>query len=163
MSAIDIRFDLSNEAALDFIRKYDFAFARRQLIFDVEALRAVLLGAESAGWSLKRIGDEILAATNLDNRVCEMLAQTETIRAANAAALASYLKAGIERVVWIADSRSCQYCRKLSRKAIPIGKPFLESGPFQARKNGRALLIRESVFSPPLHWDCRCAVSADVV
>jgi F like protein len=162
VSNIDIRLDLSNADVGRFLRNYDFAWARRQLIFDVEALRAIFLRAETEGWSLVRLGTEIEAAGQLDGELADLLARTETIRAANFGAIASYSAAGVERIVWLADSDACQYCRKLNRKAIPIGKPFLEPGSFQARKNGRPLLIREAVLAPPLHWGCRCAVRAGI-
>lgn len=162
MSEIGNRFDLGNADVIHFLRNYDFAWARRQLVFNVEAVRAILLSAESEGWSLVRISREIQAVTLLDGALAELLARTETIRAANLASVASYSKAGIDRVVWLADSDSCQYCRNLNGKTTPISKPFLEPGPFQARKNGWPLLVREPVFASPLHWGCRCTVRADV-
>jgi hypothetical protein len=39
------RFDLSNADVVQFLRTYDFAWARRQLIFDVEAFRGAILRA----------------------------------------------------------------------------------------------------------------------
>lgn len=162
VSNIGSRFDLSNADVIRFLRNYDFAWARRQLIFDIETLRATLLRAETEGWNLVRLGREIEAVTQLDGVLADLLARTESIRAANFGAIASYAAAGVKQIIWLADSDACQYCRKLNRKVIPNGKPFLEPGAFQARKNGRPLLIREAVFAPPLHWGCRCAVRAGV-
>jgi hypothetical protein len=161
-SKVGIRFDLSNADVIDFVRNYDFAWARRQIVFDVETFRGLLIKAETEGWSLPDLTREIQAVTPLDGALADLLARTETIRAANFGAVASYSEAGIERIVWLADSDSCQYCRKLNGKTTPIRKPFLEPGPFQARKNGQPLLVREPVFASPLHWGCRCAVRADV-
>jgi hypothetical protein len=156
---LGIRFDLSNAHVVQFLRTYDFAWARRQLVFDVEALRGAILRAETEGWSVNRLSDEIQAITQLDGTLADLLAQTESIRAANFGAVSSYSAAGVARLAWLASDDCCQYCRKLSRKTVPIGKPFLESGAFQVRKNGRPLLVLEAVFAPPLHWGCRCAVS----
>lgn len=158
---MDIRFDLSNADVLQFLRAYDFAWARRQIIFDIEAVRAIFLRAETGGDG-RNLSREIEAVTLLDGTLADLLARTEMIRAANAAAITSYRRAGVERLAWVADSDSCQYCRKLNRTVTPVTKPFLEPGEFLARKNGRTLLVRDAVFGPPLHWGCRCAVRADI-
>jgi hypothetical protein len=134
----DIRFDLSNTDALQFLRAYDFAWARRQIIFDVEAVRAIFLRAETEGRSLSTLSREIEGATQLDAELADLLARTETIRAANAGAIAYYKHAGIDRLAWIAGSDACQYCRKLNGCVTPIGTPFLDPGEFQARKEWAA-------------------------
>ncbi len=100
VSDISIRFDLSNAEVIRFLRNYDFAWARRQLIFDVEAVRAILLRAMTEGWNLVRMAGAIQAVTQLDGGLAHLLARTETIRAANYAAIASYSDARIEGGVW---------------------------------------------------------------
>lgn len=160
-SKVGIRFDLSNADVIDFVRNYDFAWARRQIVFDVETFRGLLIKAETG--SLRDLTRAIQREFKLDLGIADLLAQTESLRAANAGALASYRKAGIEAVRWMADLPArCQYCRALNNKQVAAGAPFLQPGEFSARRNGKPMIVFDPVCLPPLHFGCTCTIRAVV-
>ncbi len=160
-SKVGIGFDLSNVGVAAFIRNYDFAYARRQLLFDVEVFRGLLLAAETEGWSLDKLSRVIQREFKFDLGIADLLAQTETLRATNAAALASYRDAGIKTVQWLAGvPANCQYCRALSNKEVAPGAAFVKPGEFFARRNGKPLIVIEPVCLPPLHFGCKCTICA---
>ena len=74
-SKVGIRFDLSNADVIDFVRNYDFAWARRQIVFDVETFRGLLIKAETEGWSLPDLTREIQAVTPLDAALADQTSQ----------------------------------------------------------------------------------------
>jgi hypothetical protein len=162
VAEVGISFDISNQAAFDFLRAYDFAWARRNFRVEAEPLRALVLTAETEGWSLRKLGHALATAFNLDSDIAGQIAQMETFRAANAAALAGYKAARVQQIAWIASSDSCLHCRKLAQVPVPLSEPFAALGEFRARKNGRAIILREPLLYPPLHLGCSCCVRASL-
>jgi len=53
----------------------------------------------------------------------------------------------------------CAYCRKLSREATPIGKPFLEPGTYLARKTAENDLLKAAAASSRSRSCLRTAAS----
>jgi hypothetical protein len=149
---LGVNFDLSNEGLIKFVRSYHFAesadhlthgcLARRRAARD---LRGLLLRGLTEGWSHNRLRDavDVIFACGLD--LANHIASDETNRAANAAALASFIKNGITLKVWVCMPDACERCRALDGKTISIANNFSGGVPF-----------------PPLHMECHCAIRGEL-
>jgi len=162
---LGVKFDLSNADVIDFIRKYAFKFADKISSTSAGDVREILTEAETEGWSLSELSEHLQDKFEAwDSTRADMIARTETIRAANAGALESYKQAGITRKVWIADGDACPYCAGLDGTVISIDEPFLEQGTKYQPDGAKTPLSidYEDVDGPPAHPNCRCAVRAEV-
>jgi HK97 family phage portal protein len=162
---LGLSIDLSNEQVISFVKSYAFKFADKTVDTSAGDVRDLVEQSESEGWSVKELGDALSKVSeSWDKSRAELIAKTETVRASNAGALASYKAAGIVKKVWIADSAACPYCNALDGRVIGIDDAFLKMGDsFQPEGADSALSIRyEDVGYPPAHPNCRCSVGAEV-
>lgn len=162
---LGIRFDLSNQTVLDFVRTYAYKFADKTSDTSASEVRDLLTRAETEGWSVRELTANLDGLSeSWDTARAGTIARTETIRAANAGAIASYKAAGITLKVWISDAGSCPYCAALNGKVIGIDDAFLKMGQSYQPDGAKAPMTvsYEDVNGPPAHPNCRCAVRAEV-
>ena len=94
----------------------------------------------------------------------ERVARTEIIRSSNRANIESYRQAGVKYKVWMTSADCCDFCAPLEGKWIEIDEDFYSQGTTLEIEDAdgkvqRMYLDYESVGSPPLHPNCRCAIS----
>ena len=162
---LGVKFDLSNQDVIDFIKSYAFKFAQEISETSADDVRDIMTQAEQSGWSVKELGDALFEKfDDWDSTRADLVARTETIRAANAGAIASYKQAGITKKVWIADDDACPYCAGLDGTVIGIDDNFLDQGETYQPDGAQKPMDTsyDDVDAPPAHPNCRCAVRAEV-
>lgn len=160
---LGIKFDLSNAQVMEFMRAYAYKFAGKISATSADDVRAVMTNAYEQGSSLKEISGALQGVFDgWDKARADLIAQTESIRAANGGAILSYKLAGITKKIWIADSEACPYCAALNGRVVEIDTPFLKMGDsFHPDGASSAMQVTyEDVGFPPAHPRCRCAVRA---
>lgn len=113
--------------------------------------RAGLQAGDLSGEQIDRLTERF--ATQLLDQRCEMIARTETLRAANFGRLDAY-RLAIETgalgpnatKVWLASPGACPECVDLDETTAPVDEPF---------GNGDD--------APPAHPSCRCAIAINDV
>lgn len=162
---LGVKFDLSNQDVIDFIKSYAFKFAQQISATSAKDVRDIMTEAEQQGWSLKELGDALFEKfDDWDSTRADLVARTETIRAANAGAIASYKQAGVTKKVWLADDDACPYCAGLDGTVVGIDDNFLDQDEtYQPDGAEKPMTVDyDDVNGPPAHPNCRCAVSAQV-
>lgn len=107
------------------------------------AISDVLSGSEDEdeGLSEADIVDETM--TSLIEQMPDLIAETEIQDAVESAVIDTIRKAGVPKMIWVADPDACPMCLELaSEGAIPV------DGEWQGGISG-----------PPGHPRCRCSVS----
>ena len=131
-----------------------------------EKVREIVSRGFTEGDSLQDIRD------NLDREFAqwstvraEMVARTETIRAANMGTREAYRQAGVERMTWLAaEGDACPYCDELDGQSVRLDEAFVQEGETFQPANADAPLHMGlgDVEHPPAHPYCRCTILADV-
>lgn len=143
---LDMAFDVTNPNVTRWIADYAPKFSEELEAVNVEKLRAALTEGMEAGESIP----ELMARVNetydtFDRYRAEMIARSETSRAANEAALDAYRQSGVvTRKVWMTAPDCCDECAALDGTVIGIEDKFFESD-YDVEGNGDG---------PPLHPNC---------
>jgi SPP1 gp7 family putative phage head morphogenesis protein len=148
LERVGMAFDwtLANTEAAEWARRYSFDLVTR--INDHTRTR---LGTAVNDWfnartTLRDLRREL--APLFDNRRAQLIAQTETTRAAAEGARIGFAQTeGINEWEWaaVADERVCPICGGLHGKRAVLGQPFVWNG---------------AQYTPPAHPGCRCFVRA---
>lgn len=89
------------------------------------------------------------------------VAQTQTVAAANAAAVVTYRAAGIRRLRWRTVGKTCPYCNRLDGRVIAIdGEFFAKGDEFNPEGAPRPLRFKRALRHPPAHGGCDCVIRA---
>ncbi|MDR7496828.1 MAG: phage portal protein [Armatimonadota bacterium] len=151
---LDVAFDATSPRVLEYLRTQAGGRIRRIDDTTREAIRDQLQEGIAAGEGIRDLADRIEAVfEEAKGRRAVTIARTETIDASNASAVMAYRQSGlVERIEWLLapdydpeeDDGACEAVA--ARGPVPLGEEF-EPG----------------VAWPPLHPNCRCAVSPIVV
>lgn len=158
--------DVTNPHVLSFINEYKFKFLNKLQETSSEEFTRLLLMAQSEGWSVNRLRDEIRGVFNKWSRQrSELIARSEIIRSSNMGAKLSYRANGVTHMVWhdTDDSRTCPFCNSMDGMVIGIDETFAEVGDVieavdQEGKLRRMTVSYEDVQVPPVHPGCRCTI-----
>jgi SPP1 gp7 family putative phage head morphogenesis protein len=160
---LGLDFALSSDRVLAFIRGYSYKFAAQISETAVEGVRALVAQSVEDGWSIKKLRKELQGKfEGWSTPWAQMVAQTESFRAANAGSFANYQEAGVTAKVWIADAEACPYCAPLDGQVIAIDQNFFDLGDeYHPPGVERVMLLDyEAVPYPPLHPNCGCGIGA---
>jgi SPP1 gp7 family putative phage head morphogenesis protein len=156
-------FALPSNRVLAFIKEHSYRFAEKISETSVEDVRALLVRSVEDGWSIRKLRNELQDKfKDWSTARAQLVAQTESFRAANAGSFAAYREAGITAKVWIAGAEACSYCAPLDGKVIAIDQNFFDLGDeYLPLGAGRGILTDyEAVSYPPLHPNCGCGIGA---
>jgi len=160
-SEIGVQIGINSDAIQKFVRAYSYKFAERVSKTSVEDIRAIILRSQQDSLSLSEMKKLISqkAAEWIASRA-EMIARSETIRAANYGAKEAWQQAGVRQVQWLAADDSCPYCLGLDGKIVGIEEAFLNMGDsYHPEGADTPLHVNyESVFAPPAHPNCTCTL-----
>jgi HK97 family phage portal protein len=164
---IGTKFDITNAATLAFIREEQYKFAASFSKTSVQAVSKALERSFDEGWDRSRLVTELKDAfvgTVATNRA-RLIAQTETIRAANAGSKAVYKAEGVQGIEWVASSDACPYCQGLDGKVISVEDNFVSKNDnYQPEGTTRPLNVDYGEISyPPCHPGCRCTIAPRTV
>ena len=158
-----IDFSLENPQVRRFIEDYSFKFAQKIGDTTVEGVRRLTALAQSEGWDVLRMMDELETLYDgWDRFRAEMIARSETIRSSNAGALAAYEASGVvQGKQWYTalDERVCPFCGELHGTIVQVlDKPWFQVGDVFEVEGQRLKIGYEDVRYPPLHPLCRCTL-----
>jgi len=159
--ALGIDWSIENPAVASFIREYSFDFAGRIGETTKNAIRKMMDQAQSEGWSITRMIDDIRSIySGWSTARAESIARSETIRSSNAGAEEAFRQGGIETEEWYTakDERVCDFCRQMHGVRIPVGGIFQAAGAEMEIEGQRLVMDYGDVHYPPLHPECRCTI-----
>ena len=135
-------FNLDNE---DIVEVEDVISVRAKLITQTtkDTLHELVQAQAQEGQSIPELAEAIKekGITASDNRATT-IARTETAYAYSAGSIISYKKSGVvDSIEWLVYN-PCKECEPLTGVKVKIGEAF-----------------KTNVFHPPLHPNCRCAIS----
>ncbi|OWK46610.1 phage portal protein [Fimbriiglobus ruber] len=121
---------------------------------EVEAAREATREAIRQGLNANEANIDLAARiqaifTDLEERRCFLIADTEATRAKSAGELLTIQEAGVDcKKVWLPDALACDVCRGLDGATRELSEPFavIGSGPYSV------------IDHPPLHPNCRCSL-----
>ena len=143
-----------------FINDYLDGYTKRHIDSSLGQLRALVEenteDAEAAGGAVDERVDQ------WGETRPEKIANNESVRAGNAAALALFFGTGFSVSWQVRGAKTCPYCRALQGKRISRGNSFLNSGDSYepAGTTNGPMKIFTTVQHPPLHQGCDCFISA---
>jgi len=156
---IGISFSLSNEATEAFVRDYAYKFAYGISKTSVEDVRAIVMRSQTEGLSLREMSNALLEKFDGWQRLrADMVARTETIRAANQGAEEGWRQGGIPEKEWLCAGDACDFCLEMNGKVISIGANFHEQGGSMTVGERTLNFNYEAVAGPPAHVNCRCTL-----
>jgi len=150
LGAYGISFDIDRPEVQQFLEGYTMEFAKGIEGVSEQALRELIMTAQSEGWSVPNTRNAIMEMWDgFDKNRAQMIARTETIRSSNAGCEEAWKQAGIQKKQWYAaiDGRQCPECEALHEYSKL--NPVIMGGNFQA-----------DLPYPPLHPNCRCTILA---
>jgi len=159
--ALGIDWSIENPAVASFIREYSFDFAGRIGETTKNAIRKMMDQAQSEGWSITRMIDDIRSIYGgWSTARAESIARSETIRSSNAGAEEAFRQGGIETEEWYTakDERVCDFCRQMHGVRIAVGGIFQAAGAEMEIDGQRLVMDYGDVHYPPLHPECRCTI-----
>ena len=148
---LDMAFDVTNPNVTRWLDSYTPVFSENLEKVNTDLLRTTLTEGMNAGETIP----ELMARVNgtfeqFDRYRAEIIARSETSRAANEAALDAYRQSGVvERKVWMTAPDCCDICAALDGKVVALEDTYFDDDYGDGE-------------GPPLHPNCRCAVAADI-
>jgi len=161
---LGLDFTIPPDEALAFIKDYSFKFGKKISESSVEIIRREIHKAVDEGLPFHQVRSNLIEKLDgVSASRAGMIAQTETIRAANAGAVNAYKSAGIEQIEWVASSDPCEFCGALDGTVIEIDDGFANLGDTLTGSEGGVLQLKyESLNYPPAHPNCECVAVAVV-
>ena len=162
-----IPFNGTSPDVLAFIEQYIPKFVNGITTVTLNDLRSVMLAAQTEGWAMTKIRDEVRSKYNGYTKTrADVIAKTETIRSSNYGAKISYKAAGATEVEWLAtqDPRCCDFCcQVMDGKIVGIDQSFAKLGDVLSYTDSQgkthSMTIKyENIEAAPLHPRCRCTV-----
>lgn len=166
-SFFKLPFNGTSPDVLAFMERYIPKFVNGITTVTLQDLRAVIIKAQTEGWAMTKIRDEIRAKYNNYSKVrADMIAKTETIRSSNMGARMSYKNAGAEEIEWLAtaDPRCCDFCCEVMHgKRVSINEFFARVGDTLSYtdadgKKHSMKISYQDIEAAPLHPRCRCTI-----
>ena len=175
---LEARWDVTNPKVASWIEGYTYKFAEKITGTASDAMSEIIGDGLRNGLSNREIqqailNDPIMGAVSDDYRA-EMIARTETARANVNGELRAAIDENTEleaqglprlftRKVWNTAADCCEFCAALDGKTIDIEEAYAKVGDtIELDEKRRYTLAYEDAQGPPLHPNCRCAVTLEV-
>lgn len=159
---LNFNLDIQDERILAAIQRQQFKFANKVSNTSADKIKVVLEESIKEG---KSIEGTVMALEELSKQFgavrAEMIARTETVRAANEGARHGYKSAGVEKLMYsaILDDKTSDICHDLNGKVVSINEPFF-SGDVYITQDGNKIdtSYDGGVPYPPAHPNCRSTI-----
>ena len=155
-ASFDLTGDLLNPFVAGYLRDFGLRLADETTNTTKAAIRAQLIEGVRAGEGISQLTARVRAATQFNANRAELIARTETLRAANAAKHHTYTllrRAGVvEQIQWVStlDRRTRPAHAALSGQIRTVGTPFEINGMTAPYPGGFA--------EPGQNCRCRCTI-----
>ena len=152
---------ISSANTIKFIQDYTYKFANGLTLTSMDEVQGVLEQAFTEGLSLPDMRKRFESIySGWTKQRTEMIARTETIRAANSGAEEGYRQAGVTEKKWLASGDACPDCLALNGTVAMVGSAFVDlNGQLPA---SGATVKYEAINVPPAHPNCRCTITANI-
>jgi hypothetical protein len=151
--ALEDAFSVVDERAIEFARSYTIQLADDIFATTSDmAKEAVTRGLEQ-GLSIDKIADEI---EGVPKYRAEMIARTETNRAANSGQYETFKILGAKNLEWVLSPGACPLCTAIAARGTrPVGEPFAVAGETLG-----GVVVRDTLLHSPAHPNDRCTMIA---
>lgn len=152
---VDGSFDLTDQAASDFLREYTLELADDLAGTTAEiAKRAVQVGIDAG------LGEDDIVKLMEEEGIAEtrarMITRTETQRATQNGKRQAMIRLGVKKVRWTtAPGASPAHAMIAKRSPKPIDEPFVKAGETIVNET-----FKRDVYCPPARPNCRCSLVA---
>ncbi|KKK95353.1 hypothetical protein LCGC14_2673680, partial [marine sediment metagenome] len=167
LNEFDVEFTAVNKRMVKWLKEYTPVFSDKLEAVSIEKIKRELIAGIEAGEGVPQLTKRVNDTFSTWNKFrAESIARSETLRAANKAALMSYREAGVTKIVWqsFLDRRTCFFCEDLDGKVISIEKNFYDLGDtavaVRGGKKTELPINYTPIDAPPLHSRCRCSLAA---
>lgn len=127
-----------------------------------EKLRIALSEGYDAGEGVGQLAGRVHEVFDeADKNRALLIAQTESLKASNAATVEAYRQSEVvEYKEWLSerDNKTCPFCLKQDGKFISLNKNFFNQGDTISAGGETMTVSFTDVGEPPLHGRCRCTV-----
>lgn len=143
-----------------FIRSYVEDYANRHSIMNLQEITDLMKQCEANGDDAVSSLEKTFEKWN--ENLPESIANEESVRMNNAAALHVYKTGGVQNVRWFTyGGSSCSYCNGLDGKMVNINDPFVRSGEvYQPEGADKPFTSETDIRHSPLHKGCECMIGA---
>ena len=156
--AIDIEFSMVNPATVEYVQGYSYQFAQKISQSTADQVRTLFGRVTTEGMSYDTIKSELHSIyEGWSSSRLDMIAHTESLRAANAGALEGYRQAGAVKKEWNAAlGDACPDCEALDGTVVGIEDYFVGVGE-QLPETG-TVNTYEPIEYGNAHPNCRCTI-----
>ena len=167
-AGVGFDYTLVHTAARDWARQYGAQLVRNVTDTTREAIRQSVGRWYENGEPLSSLRNDLLS-TVFSERRAQLIAMTETTKAAAEGTHIGYVESGVvTEEVWMTanDEKVCPYCGSLSGQVVAIGGSFFDKLPNELRTGLEQRIARNPnvrFARPPAHPGCRCRIGARVV
>ena len=153
-------FGLTNDEAVQFASKYTSALAGEIAGNSIDTVRDIITDGIKQGRAVK--DTRILLEekfTDWSASRAEMVARTETLRAANMGSLEILRKGGVAYKQFIAAPDACSACLALADQVNALPEPYMAKGDSVTLEGGETIVNNYMHMpAPPIHPRCRCTI-----
>lgn len=157
---IGIAIGIPSDSIKKFVHDYSYKFAERISATSASDVRAIMERAAEEAMTREAMVEAFRTKfTEWTEARADMVARSETIRAANYGAKEQWKLEGVRQVEWLAAEDSCEYCLALDGKVVGIEDAFASLGDKIEADGVEPLVVDyESVDAPPAHPNCTCTL-----
>lgn len=164
--AFDLANDPDNELEVDesvkrYIHDRVDTFATATNDESVKAIEQTIAEGVADGESISELKKRLKQVYAFADDVrAERIARTETLAASNAGAAEAYKQSPlVVAKEWSAESNACEFCLELDGKIVGLEESFAELGEDVSGSGDNSYRVGyETLETPPLHPNCRCAI-----
>lgn len=156
----DAEFDI-NQRVNDYINERISRMADSMNQTTQDKIKQTISEGIANGENTDKLSKRIQAIYNDATRVrSKLIARTETIAASNEASNEAYRQSPLVNYKeWHTEPDGCVYCQALNGKIIGLNDSFAPLGSSIDDDEGHGYNVGyESIYHPPLHPNCRCAI-----
>lgn len=161
MVKVGFAFDVENEAAVKAVERIVEGFSKTAANTALSEIKDVLTWGMEEGKSISEIQKKL---RDLYDEVwrdrADLIARTETMRAANAGLVEGWKQSGIvTKKIWLTAGDACEECAPLNGMEVGIEETFFDKGDEHSWEDGEGnkqtvVLDYDDVDAPPLHPNC---------
>ena len=155
----DVRITDTSEGVQDAVNEKIHHLAESTTQTTNNKLKDAISSVLKDGGKKKELKEAILKTLeNKNDYRSRRIAETESTRFEAIATERAFVLAGnVEGKEWYANPGACQFCRPLHGKSVKLGKSFKSKGTSMEGEDGGVMELNyETIYTPPLHSNCKC-------
>ena len=154
---------LTSEAAREYVKGYTFELVKDVTETMADQMRTVIDDGLAKGQTINEIQQQLTdRVPDVSLARAEVIARTETARAAQNGSLAQAIELGFEGKTWSLSGNPCGLCEgaaaALAGKVTPIEQPYFNAGDTIIGTDGKVYTVGRPVMAAcELHPNCACS------